>query len=76
MRSGEKRVDNASLNLQVGVRSGVACPNAPTCAAGKLPGRLGGALDDWRDLLEGYVEDVMQHERNAFGRPEGLKHHE
>src|SRR5262245_7552805 len=76
MRSREKGVDNASLNLHIGVRSGVARLNAAACATGKLASRLRGALDDGRDLLEGHAEDVVQHERDALGRLKGLEHHE
>src|SRR5262249_5463366 len=73
-RSREKSVDNASLDLHVGVRSGVARLNAAACAAGKLASCLGGALDDGRDLLEGHAEDVVEHERDPFRGRKRLEH--
>src|SRR5262249_15261247 len=67
-RCRDKRVDDTSLNFHVGIRSGFPLPYTAACAAGQLASRLRGALDDGRDLVEGHAEDVVQHERDAFGR--------
>src|SRR5262250_1565135 len=75
-RSRDKGIDNASLNFHVGIRSGGARLNPATRAAAQLACRIGGALHDGCDLLEGHVEDVVQHERDAFGRRKRLDHHE
>src|SRR5262245_5181057 len=75
-RSCSKRIDNSSFNVHVGIRSGLPLPNTAACAAGQLASRIRGALDDRRDLLEGHVEDVVQHERDAFRRRKRLQHNE
>src|SRR5262245_54242972 len=74
--SREEGIDNASLNFHVVIRSGVARLNAATRAAGQLASRIGGALDNRRDLLEGHVEDIVQHERDAFSGRQRLEHHQ
>ena len=76
MRRRDEGVDDASLNRHVGFGSGVPRLNAAAGAARKLASRIGGALDDRRDLLEGHAEDIVQHERDAFGRRKRLEHHE
>lgn len=58
LRARAKGVDDASLGLHVRVRGGVALLDAPARAAGELAGRVGRALDDGRDLLEGHPEEV------------------
>src|SRR5262249_61683201 len=73
--SRDEGIDNASLNFHVGIRSGVARLNAAPRAAGQLASRIGGALHDGRNLLEGHVEDVVQHERDAFGGRKGSDPH-
>jgi hypothetical protein len=74
LRSRPKGLDHPSLNFRVGSGSGVARLNAAACAAGKLPGRIGGALEDSSDLLEGDAEDIMQHERDVLGRNKLLEY--
>jgi uncharacterized protein YjbJ (UPF0337 family) len=43
---------------------------------GQLARRLGRAVDDRRDLVEGHREDVVEHEREALGRAERVEHDE
>ena len=44
-------------------------------AAGQLPAGVDGPADDAGDVVEGQLEDVVQHERCALGRGESLQHH-
>jgi hypothetical protein len=44
--------------------------------ARQLASRLGGAVDDRRDLVEGHGEDVVEHEREPLGGAQRLEHHE
>jgi hypothetical protein len=75
-RSQQKRVDDLPLRLDVGVGNGSLGADAPARAAGELAGRLGGALDNRRDLIEGHAEDVVQHEREPLRRRQRLEHDE
>jgi hypothetical protein len=49
-------------------------PDAAAGATGQLAGRLGGAVDDRRDLVERDREDVVQHERQPLGGLQRLEH--
>ena len=75
-RRREERLDDLSLSVQVGVGDGVLRPHAAAGAAGELAGRLGGAVDDRRDLVEGHGEDVVEHEREPLGGAQRLEHHQ
>ena len=50
--------------------------DAAAGAAGELARRLGRAVDDRRDLVEGHGEDVVQDEREPLGRRQRLEHDE
>jgi len=63
-------------SVRVGIGNDVAPLDAAACPAGELASRVGRALDDGRDLLEGHSENVVQDERDTFGRREGLEYHE
>ena len=71
-----RRRRRPSLRFHVGVRGRGRSLDAAACAAGQLARRVRGPLDDGRDLLEGQVEDVVQHERDPLGRRQRLEHHE
>src|SRR5262249_7343553 len=73
-RSRGKGGDDTSLSFHADIRNGPPLLNTTARAAGQLASRIGGALDDGRDLLEGHSEDVVQHERDALGRRKGLQH--
>ena len=75
-RRREERLDDLSLSIRVGVGHGVLRPHAATGAARELTGRLGGAIDDRRDLVEGHGEDVVEHEREPLGGAQRLEHHQ
>ena len=75
-RGREEGVDDLSLSVQVGVGDGVLSPHAAAGAARQLARRLGGAVDDRRDLVEGHGEDVVEHEREPLGGAQRLEHHE
>ena len=44
--------------------------------ARELAGGGGGAVDEGGDLLEGQVEQVVQHERESLSRRERIQHHQ
>ena len=67
-RGGQEGVDDLALALDVGVGHRLLALDAPAGAAGQLAGRLGRALDDRRDLVEGDGEDVVQDEGQPLGR--------
>ena len=50
--------------------------HAPAGAARELTGRVGRALEHHRDLVERHREHVVEDEREALGRAQGLEHHE
>jgi hypothetical protein len=45
-------------------------------AAGELPGRGRGAIDDRRDLVKGHGEHVVQDEGQPLGRLQRFQHHQ
>ena len=75
-RGREEGLDDLSLGVGIGVGDGVLGPHAPAGAARQLAGRLGGAVDDRRDLVEGHGEDVVEHEREPLGGAQRFEHHE
>jgi hypothetical protein len=75
LRSRDKGIDNAALNLHLGIRCNVPLLKPAACATGKLASCIGSALHDRRDLIEGHPEDIVQHERDAFDRRKGFKHY-
>ena len=72
---GEEGVHGPALPAGVGVGHGRSL-DAAAGPAGQLPGRLRRAVHDRGDLLERYVEHVVQHKGQPFGRCEGLQHHQ
>ena len=50
--------------------------HAAACAARKLPCCGWGALHDFRNLVEGDAEEIVQHEREALGGIQGVEDHE
>src|SRR6266700_1721369 len=74
--SRAKGVEDPSLNLYVGVNSGLARLKTAAGAASKLASRVRGALDNGCNLVEWHAEDIVQHERDAFGRRKGVEHNE
>ena len=75
-RGREEGLDDLALSVEVGVGDGVLSPYASAGTARQLARRLGGAVDDRRDLVEGHREDVVQHERKPLGRAQRLEHDE
>src|SRR5207302_1422741 len=47
--------------------------HAAACAARKLPCCGWGALHDFRNLVEGDAEEIVQHEREALGGIQGVE---
>jgi hypothetical protein len=45
-------------------------------AAGELPRCGRRAVHDWRDLVKGHGEHVMQHEGQPLGRLQRFQHHQ
>jgi hypothetical protein len=73
---GEEGPDHRSLTSGICPGTRLCSSHAPASPAGKLP-RCGFRLPhDWRDLLEGDVEHVVQDEGHPLGRGEHLEHHE
>jgi len=74
--SGQEGADDLPPpgGLGFGDRVGLLHP-APG-PAGQLAGGRGGALHDGRDLVKGHGEQVVQHEREPFGRGQSVQHHE
>src|SRR5688500_1286599 len=50
--------------------------HTPSRTTRELPSCLKRTADDRGDLLERYIEGIMQHERNTFRRRERLEHDE
>ena len=69
----EVGVDDGPLTSQVGVRRRRGAADPASGPAGKLPGRLGRALDQHGDLVERNGEHVVQHEREAFCRTQSVE---
>src|SRR5215207_6190050 len=75
-RGSEEGVDDFALSVEVGVGNRDVAPDPAARAAGELACRLGGVVDDRRDLLEGHPERIMQNESAPLGRGERFEHHE
>ena len=73
---GEEGVDHLALAGPIGIGSTHASLHPSTGAAGELAGRLRRTVDDGSDLVERHGEQVVQHERQPFGRCQGLEHDE
>ena len=73
---GHEGVDDLPLRVQVGVGGRRTPTHPPAGAAGQLTGRLRGAFDDRRDLVERHREHVVQDKREPLGRGERLEHNE
>ena len=69
---------NASTTLALAGRVAVGArrraADAPSRAAGQLPGGLGRAVDQRRDLAEGHGEEVVQDEGQPLGGRQRLEH--
>ena len=73
-RGREESADNGAVAREFRfVRARLAL-DAPPGAARELAGCFRGSVDDRRDLVEGQVEHVMQHEGDAFRRGQLLQH--
>jgi len=75
-RGGEEGVDDRALAGRIGVGYRCLCLDPAAGAAGELPGRRRGPPDDGCDVVEGYGEHVVQHEREPLGGSERVQHHE
>ena len=75
-RGGQEGVDDFPLAgaIRAGSRGRTLHPAAR--AARELPGRARGASQDRRDLVEGQVEHVVQHEGHPLGRRQRVEDHE
>jgi hypothetical protein len=72
---GEEGVHHGSLPGQITLwRGGLGRLDAAAGSAGQLSGRLGGAPNQRRDLLEGQVEQIVEDEGEALGRGRGVDH--
>jgi hypothetical protein len=64
---GEEGVDHLLLTCNVLISCGKnGSLYLSGCSAGQLPARGGAALNHERDLLEGQVEHIVEHERKTF----------
>jgi hypothetical protein len=70
----EERLHGLSLAHRIDVACRCAVLDPAAGPAGQLAGRVGRAVQDSSDLVEGHGEDVVEHEGHAFGRPERLEH--
>ena len=72
----QERLDQPALlgEVRIGVR--VRRPQAPPGPARELARRVGAAVDDRGDLIEGHPEGVVQDEGEPFRRPERFEHHQ
>ena len=75
-RGREERADDAPLDGAVGVGIGAAGLDPAAGAARELASGGGRSVDDGRDLLERHGKDVVEYERDPFGRGEVLEHDE
>ncbi|EPH39369.1 hypothetical protein STRAU_7570 [Streptomyces aurantiacus JA 4570] len=69
----EERLDDLAVAPAVRLRLGGRVAHPAAGAAGELPGRGRGPLDNGRDVLERHGEHVVQHEREAFGGAQGVE---
>ena len=67
-RGLEKRAHEFVVPVRRDVTAVGRAAHAPPRAAGELPRCLGRLSDDRRDVVEGHVEEIVQHERDALGR--------
>jgi hypothetical protein len=70
---GQERCDDLSLTGRIRVRQRDRALDAAPGAARKLPRPAGGSPDDGRDLVEGHIEHVVQHEGEPVRRGQGLE---
>ena len=76
-RCQEEGVDHVSLTGEIGVGSRyLGAFDAAPGPAGELPRRRRGSTDHRRDLLEGQLEHVVEHEREPLRRGQGVEHDE
>ena len=68
----QERFDHRPLAVEVGVGDRRALDPA-AAAAGELARRVRGPADDRRDVVERDGEDVVEHERDALGRGQGVE---
>jgi len=73
---GQERLHDLAAAGLVGVGNGRGALDPAAGPAGQLPGRGRGTVDDRGDLLERHAEQVVQHERHAFGGAERLQRHQ
>jgi hypothetical protein len=62
---------SGGIDIAIG---GMRAPHPPASPACELAGGGGGAVDQGGDLLEGQVEQGVQHEREPLGRRERIQH--
>jgi hypothetical protein len=68
-RGSEEGVDRRALTSEIAVRNADVCAlDASSCTARDLSRRHRGPTDHVGDLLEGQLEQVVEHERQALGR--------
>ncbi len=72
-RGGEVGVDDGALASEVGLRWRRCAADAAARTARELPGRLGRALDESGDLIEGDLEHVVEHEGESLRRAQGVE---
>ena len=76
MGGGEERAHNFPLPVEVGVGNDRRARNPAAGTACELPCSGPRAPHNGSDLVEGYGEHVVQHERESLGGSQPFEHHQ